>query len=238
VFQVLERQVGMLVQLVNDLLEVSRVTTGKVRLKVSDCDVTALVQRAVDTTRPGAEARGHHLSLSMPESAVWVHADAMRVEQVLVNLLTNAIKYTPEGGNIWLTVEQDLGDAVVRVKDSGMGIEPNLRPYLFDLFSQGVGTLDRSDSGLGIGLALAKSLIEMHGGTVTAISEGPGKGSEFVVRLPALVSASPGAESRAVAIETPLTHYGTTPLRVLLVDDSVDMISVFALLLRSSGHEA
>jgi two-component system, chemotaxis family, CheB/CheR fusion protein len=237
VFQVLERQVGMLTQLVNELLEVSRVTTGKVHLKLAACDMNALAQQAVNTIRPGAVGRGQVLEGSMPDSPVLVHADAMRMEQVFLNLLNNAVKYTPSGGQIWLTVAQERQDAVIRVKDSGMGIEAELLPHLFDLFTQGARTLDRSDSGLGIGLALAKSVVEMHGGTVTATSEGPGKGCEFVVRLPVLVSSPPEPAAGAPAAANPTTRDGIKPLHILLVDDSVDTTKIFAMVLRELGHE-
>jgi PAS domain S-box-containing protein len=184
---ILDRQVNTLTRLVDDLLDVSRVTMGRIQLQQADIDLNALVQGVADSFHSQMAERRHEFSVSLAGSALWVHADSTRLEQVVVNLLSNAVKYTPDGGQIWLTLQQDGNEAMLRVRDTGVGIAPDLRPHLFELFSQGDQELDRTKSGLGIGLALVKSLVEMHGGTVTAASDGHGKGSEFVMRLPLIL---------------------------------------------------
>ena len=190
---IIERQVGQMTALVNDLLEVSRITTGRIQLHQDRIVLQGVVERAVESARPLIEQRRHTLSLSLPRAPIWIHADAARIEQVVVNLLNNAAKYTNEGGRIWLTVQQEGQEAVIRVRDTGIGIAPELLPRIFDLFTQADRTLDRSEGGLGIGLALVERLVVMHGGKVEANST-PGQGSEFVVRLP-LVAAPTAASS-------------------------------------------
>src|SRR5262249_42402640 len=143
-----------------------------------------LVAQAVESVRPLIEARKHELSVSLPAEAVWLDADPIRLEQVLANLLNNAAKYTEPGGRIWLSAEQEGQQAIVRVKDSGIGVRSDMLPRIFDLFVQSDRALDRAQGGLGIGLTLVRKLVEMHGGTVAGFSDGVGKGSEFVVRLP------------------------------------------------------
>jgi CheY-like chemotaxis protein/anti-sigma regulatory factor (Ser/Thr protein kinase) len=190
------------------------------------------VENAVETVRPLIEQRRHELKVSMPPDPIWLNADILRLEQVLVNLLTNAAKYTDEEGHIRVTVTQEGEECIVRVRDSGVGIPQDLLPHIFDLFTQAERSLDRSQGGLGIGLALVNRLTHLHGGTVEVTSE-VGRGSEFAVRLPVLPpeilqSALPAAQ------KVPLTP---RVLRVLVVDDNVDTVLSFSMLLRAAGHE-
>ena len=229
---IIERQMGQLQHLVDDLLEVSRITTGRVRLRREPVAVSGIVEVAVETVRPLIAQRRHELTVSLPPEPIWLHADAARLEQVVVNLLTNAAKYTEEGGHVWLTVQQDGDECVLRVRDTGAGITPELLPCIFDLFTQAERSLDRSQSGLGIGLALVQRLTDLHGGTVEAFSA-LGQGSEFVVRLPVLPTDTPQPPSPVTATGQPTTR----PLRVLVVDDNVDTVLSFSMLLKASGHD-
>ena len=227
--QIIERQVSQLKHLIDDLLEVSRITTGKVRLRAAPIAVSSLVERAVEAVGPLVEWRRHVLEVQMPPTPIWLDADEARLEQVLVNLLTNAAKYTDDGGRIWLTVESDREQVVLRVRDSGVGIAPDLLPRIFDLFTQAERSLDRAQGGLGIGLCLARQLVELHGGTIEATST-VGRGSEFVVRLPVGRTLHP-APAASEPVESP------PPCRVLVVDDSVDAAQCLAMLLTASGHD-
>jgi signal transduction histidine kinase len=181
---ILSRQAAQLTRLVNDLLEVSRITTGRVQLRREWVPLADVVDGAVQSVRSLVDQHAHQLRVAMPPQPVWVHGDAARLEQVLVNLLNNAAKYTLPGGRIDLSVAVEAGNAVVGVRDTGMGIEPALLPRVFELFTQAEKSLHRSHGGLGVGLSLVRNLVEMHGGSVDARSE-PGRGSEFIVRLPA-----------------------------------------------------
>jgi signal transduction histidine kinase len=176
-----------LVRLVDDLLDVSRITRGKIILRREIVEVDRVVAAALECSQPLIAARRHTLEVSMPGAGAQVLGDVTRLAQVLMNLLNNAAKYTDEGGRIWLSVEREAAEVVVRVKDNGSGIPKEMLPEIFDLFVQVGRTLDRSQGGLGLGLTLVRRLVEMHGGTVAAHSEGIGRGSEFVVRLPAVV---------------------------------------------------
>jgi CheY-like chemotaxis protein len=229
----LERQVATITRLVDDLLDVSRVTTGRIQLQQTDVDLNTLVLGAADSFRPQMAERQQEFSVSLSGTPLWVHGDPTRLEQVVVNLLSNAAKYTPEGGQVWLSVVEEGDEAVIQVKDSGMGIDPGLLPWIFELFSQGERGLDRRQGGLGIGLPLVKSLVEMHGGMVRAQSEGPGRGSEFMVRLPAVPSPVP----QDVAPPEDSTEPAARSLRVLLVDDVADTRIVFGRLLEILGHQ-
>ncbi len=229
---IIERQLGKLQHLVDDLLEVSRITSGRVQLRLEWVSVSGVAEGAVETIRPLMEQRRQELSVSLPIEPIWLHADASRLEQVVVNLLTNATKFTDEGGHIWLTVQKERDECVIRVRDSGVGIAPTLLPHVFDLFTQAERSLDRSQGGLGIGLALVQSLTALHGGTVDACSK-PGDGSEFIVRLPLLPENSP--QSADIAIKA---DQASRELRVLVVDDNEDTVLGFAMLLKANGHEA
>jgi CheY-like chemotaxis protein len=231
---IIERQMGQLQHLVDDLLEVTRITTGRLQLRRERVAVSDIVTGAVETVRPLFEQRRHELTVSVSPEPMWLSADVARLEQVLANLLTNAAKFTDEGGRVSLTVKAEGNQCVLRVRDSGVGISAELLPHVFDLFIQGERSLDRSQGGLGIGLALVKRLTELHGGTVHASSV-PGKGSEFTVRLP-VVSADtspPPSPSPSPATAPPATR----PLRVLVVDDSADTVLSFSMLLKASGHD-
>jgi len=180
---IIERQVGQMTRLIDDLMEVSRITSGRIHLQRERLDLRRIVERARESVDPLVVEHQHVLTLRLPPDPVWLNADATRLEQVLVNLLNNAAKYSDDHSHIWLGLEQEGAEAVLRVHDSGIGIAPHVLPRIFDLFTQAERTLDRSQGGLGIGLALVKELVTMHGGTVEAISA-LGQGSEFVVRLP------------------------------------------------------
>jgi PAS domain S-box-containing protein len=229
---IIERQMRHLQHLVDELLEVSRITTGRIQLRREPAAVRDIVDVAVETVRPLIDQRRHELTVSLPPEPIWLHADAARLEQVVVNLLTNAAKYTELGGHVWLTVQLEGDECVLRVRDTGVGITPALLPCIFDLFTQAERSLDRSQGGLGIGLALVQRLTELHGGTVEAHSA-LGQGSEFVVRLPVLSTHTPQAPSPVADTDQPTTR----PLRVLVVDDNVDTVLSFSMLLRVSGHE-
>src|ERR1700675_4076477 len=164
-------------------MEVSRITTGRVQLRHDRVVVSGIVERAVETARPLMNQRRHELTVSVPTQPIWLNADPARLEQVVVNLLTNAAKYTDQGGHIWLPLQQEGEEALLRVRHTGVGIAPEVLPLIFDLFTQAERSLDRSQGGLGIGLALVQRLVELHGGTVEA-SSALGQGSEFVVHLP------------------------------------------------------
>jgi signal transduction histidine kinase len=180
----LERQVGQMVRLIDDLLDVSRITTGKLRVQPEPTTLGAVLEAAVEISRPALDKAGVRFTVTVPPEPVPLHGDRVRLAQVFSNLLNNAAKYTPEGGSVALTAERVGGDAVVRVRDSGVGIPPDVLPRVFDLFTQVDRTLNRSQGGLGIGLALVHRLVQLHHGSVTARSNGPGKGAEFTVRLP------------------------------------------------------
>lgn len=229
--RIIERQLAKLQRLVDDLLEVSRITSGRVQLRKEWVAISGIIQGAVETVRPLIQQRRHELTISMPVVPIWLSADAARLEQVMINLLTNAAKYTEEGGEIWLTVIKDRNECVIRVRDSGVGISPALLPHVFDLFTQAERSLDRSQGGLGIGLALVQRLTELHDGTVEAQSE-LGKGSEFIVRLP----LQPEDSRRGASVEI-AAEQASRALRVLVVDDNVDTVLGFSLLLKAQGHD-
>ena len=228
---IIERQMGHLTRLVDDLLEVTRLATGKVQLRRERVAWSDIVDRAVETARPLLEEHGHELTLSVPPEPIWLLGDAARLEQVVVNLLTNAAKYSDDDRDIWLSVEPEGDWSVLRVRDCGVGIAPELLPHIFDLFTQGERSLDRSQGGLGVGLSLVQRLVELHGGTVVATSV-LGESSEFVVRLP----IEPASNMPAPALAAKAAHASGKVYRVLVVDDDEDTAEGMAMLLRASGH--
>jgi PAS domain S-box-containing protein len=230
----MERQMANLVRLVDDLLDVSRINRGKVTLRKEPLDLRVVVDRAVETVRPLIDARHHALEVELPPDAVPVNGDSVRLTQVVVNLLHNAAKYTEDGGRLRITTGREDGQAVLALCDSGMGILPEMLPTIFELFTQGQRAQDRAQGGLGIGLTVVKSLVELHGGTVMASSDGPGCGSLFTVRLPVAEGMIPAADSPPAS--TPAAAPRT--LRVLVVDDSVDTARLTCLLLKLWGHDA
>ncbi len=183
-----ERQVQHMARLIDDLLDVTRLTHGKVRLRLERIDLAALAERAADSVRPLMQERGHGFTVVAHRRPIWLEADPVRLDQVIVNLLNNAAEFTDPGGHIELAVDREGPDAVIRVRDDGTGIDPDLLPRVFDLFAQADTSLDRCGGGLGIGLTLVKRLVTLHGGTIQVHSEGPRRGSEFTVRLPAPTS--------------------------------------------------
>ncbi|HEV7667918.1 MAG TPA: ATP-binding protein [Thermoanaerobaculia bacterium] len=229
---IIERQLGQLTHLVDDLLEVSRITTGRIRLHRERLLLNGIVENGIETVRALIDQRRHTLDVSLSLNPIWLYADASRLEQVVVNLLTNAAKYTADGGQISVCVEQEGNEAVLRVRDTGVGIAPELLPRIFDLFTQAERSLDRSQGGLGIGLSLVKQLVEaLHGGRVDVVSV-LGQGSEFVVRLPIVSSLVLAEIPRAEKTEP-----SSPSLRILVVDDNADTAQSFGMLLKSSGHE-
>ncbi|HEX6903217.1 MAG TPA: ATP-binding protein [Thermoanaerobaculia bacterium] len=229
---IIERQVQRLARMIDDLLDVNRISTGKIELRREAVTLRGLVAHAAETARPLFEARRQDFSVCLPEEEIWLNADAARLEQVLSNLLHNAAKFTGDGGAISLTAERPDDYIVVRVTDNGTGIPPDLLPHIFDLFKQGSRSLDRPQGGLGIGLTLSRQLVEMHGGSIEAHSSGTGQGSEFMIRLPVIPrAAEPDARPEA-PVPSP-----ARPLRILVVDDNEDTAEMMSLLLELEGHD-
>jgi PAS domain S-box-containing protein len=228
---VIDRQSIHLARLVDDLLDVSRIAQGKFKIQKEILEVAMVVAAAVEIARPLVAERRHELTVLPPGRSIHLEGDPTRLAQMLGNLLINAAKYTPERGRIWLSAGQEGDEVVFRVRDRGLGIPAEMQTRIFDLFTQVERGSDRAQGGLGIGLALVKSLAQMHGGTVKAFSEGPGQGSEFVVRLPARQAVSPPGEAQQ-SQEAP-----GSPRRILVVDDNRDTAESLALLLRGAGHQ-
>jgi signal transduction histidine kinase len=234
---VIERQTGHLVRLVDALLDVSRMVRGQITLQRTPVKLADIVQTAIETSRPLIRRRKHHFAVEIPEQTVMVEGDLTRLAQVISNLLNNAAKYTDDGGHIRLDATLEGATVAIRVRDTGLGVAPNLLPHVFDLFTQADRSLDRAEGGLGIGLTLVKRLVEMHGGQVEAHSEGLGRGAEFVVRLPVLATEAGHAAERAPrAVEAGPGMEGRS-LRILIVDDNVDAADSIAMLLSMEGHQ-
>jgi signal transduction histidine kinase/CheY-like chemotaxis protein len=231
--EVMQRQLRHLVRLVDDLLDVSRITRGKIELRKQVVDLRSVVAGALETIQPLVDDKKHELAVSLPDEPIKLFVDPIRLAQVIGNLLTNAAKYTPPGGCIWLSGQREREQAVIRVRDTGIGVAPDMLSHIFDLFAQAEG--NGAQGGLGIGLTLVKSLVELSGGAVEAHSAGLGKGSELVVRLP-LASADQLAQEvdePAVAI----SDAGPRSRRAFVVDDNADAAATLAELLRIEGHE-
>jgi two-component system CheB/CheR fusion protein len=232
--EVIERQVQQMTRLIDDLMDVSRITRNKIELRKEIVELGAILQSAVETSRPLIDASAHTITVSLPPQPIYLNADATRMAQVFSNLLNNAAKYSEDSGRIELSAECDRDEAVVSVRDHGIGIPREMLPHIFDLFTQADRSLERAHGGLGIGLTLVKRLVEMHGGTVTAQSGGAGQGSTFMVRLPIAVS---------LPAETAPTMLADTPMdvprahRILIVDDNDDAATSLSVMLRILGYE-
>jgi CheY-like chemotaxis protein len=230
---IIDRQARHMTRLVDDLLEASRITRGKVDLRLEPVALATVVNDALDAVRPLAERAGHELAVDLPPGTVALRADPTRLTQVILNLLNNAVKYTPARGHIRLVARVVGDELAITVIDDGIGIPPDRLPHLFQMFSQLSTALDRTQGGLGIGLALVRGLVELHGGTVEARSEGVGKGSKFIVRMPVVMSHHQAAPRPAA--NEPVAHVA---LRVLVVDDNRDATDSLINLLELMGHEA
>ena len=230
----MERQLKQLVRLVDDLMDVSRITRGKLELRKERVPLSAIVNSAVETSRPVIDEMGHELTVGLPSQPIIVEADFTRLAQVFLNLLNNAAKYSDRGGRITLTAECQASDIVISVRDAGIGIDADHLPHIFDLFAQVDRSLEKSRGGLGIGLTLVRRLVEMHGGNIVARSEGVGKGSEFVVRLPAVVESAPARSPDGR--DDPSASKSS--LRILVVDDNKDSADSLAMMLRVMGNDA
>ncbi|MET0963516.1 MAG: ATP-binding protein [Noviherbaspirillum sp.] len=230
--EVMERQLRQMVRLVDDLLDVSRITTGKLMVRRTPVQLQQVIRSAVELAEPFIKGRGHVLEVALPEAPVWLEADATRLSQVFSNLLNNAAKYTNSGGAIRLAAEVSGDSVVVRVTDNGIGLSPAMLTRVFDMFTQVDYSLERSNAGLGVGLTLARRLVELHEGRLEAFSDGPDQGSTFMVTLPLAAVAAPQDSSPDEAETAPGRRF-----RILLADDNVDFSSSLATLLRSLGHE-
>ena len=228
---VIDRQVGQLVRLVDDLLDVSRITSGKMMLRREPHELARLMTTAVESILPLATAANHTLKVEAGESPIHVEGDGARLIQVFANALNNAVKFTPRGGQIWFTAERHADEAVVRIRDTGLGIAPDVLPRVFDMFQQAEPILERSAGGLGIGLTLARRLVEMHEGRIEIRSPGPGQGTEVEIRLPATATA----DAPAVKVDKPRVSRARS-LRVLIVEDNLDAAAMLDLAVSHLGH--
>jgi signal transduction histidine kinase/DNA-binding response OmpR family regulator len=228
----MERQLGQMVHLIDDLLDLSRISHGKIDLRVERIELAKAVQQAIDTSRPSIAQADHELLIKFPPGPIYVDADLTRLVQVFSNLLNNAAKFTDPGGRIRLVMHQAGTEAVISVQDSGIGIPKEMLPHIFEMFTQVEGNLERSKGGLGIGLSIVKRLVEMHGGSIEASSNGLGRGSEFIVRLPLALSFAGDYPT-----DQPDSIYPNTLHRILVVDDNVDAAESLAMLLMAMGNE-
>jgi signal transduction histidine kinase/DNA-binding response OmpR family regulator len=229
--EVIERQVTHLAGLVDDLLDVSRITQGKITLHREAVELGKVVEHSLEIVRPLFDSKRHVLSVHVPETPVWVFGDFSRLSQIFSNVLHNAAKYTTDGGNIELNVVVDRGSVAVRVRDNGIGIEAQFLPHVFEVFTQGYRGLDRSQGGLGVGLAVVRRLVELHQGEVNVTSDGPGQGTEVSVQLPCISEVVPHAGTQAA----PAVRQGGK--RILVVDDNADAAESMAVLMGIEGHE-
>jgi signal transduction histidine kinase/CheY-like chemotaxis protein len=231
---VIDRQVRQMARLLDDLLDVSRMTTGKLAVHTAHIELRDVLHAALEVSRPLLKSCGVQFTIKLPAEPVELDGDQTRLAQVVANLLNNAAKHTPRDGHVWLSAERQGSDAVVTVRDSGVGIAATLLPRIFEMFTHLDLSLDRAQGGLGIGLCLSRRLVELHGGTLTAHSDGPGQGSTFVVRLPVMMSQAPPRPS-AKTNDLPVPKPDS--LRILVVDDNRDTAVSLAMLLRLQGHE-
>jgi CheY-like chemotaxis protein len=227
---IMERQLRQMVRLVDDLLDVSRINTGKFTIKSGRVELKAVVNDALEVVRPYIDLHGHELQIDLPDRPVFLNGDATRLAQILSNLLNNAAKYTNRGGRVSLHASVEERTLTLVVADTGIGIAPEMLNTVFEMFVQVDSTLERSTAGLGVGLSLARKLVELHGGTIEARSAGLGHGSQFVVRLPIVV------EPELPAKPTPADFIGGETYRILLADDNVDFVNSIGALLTAMGH--
>jgi signal transduction histidine kinase len=232
---VIERQTRQMTRLIDDLLDIARITSNKMELRREQIELSAVLDAAVETSRPLIEQRGHKLMVKAPSAPIHIDGDVVRLAQVISNLLNNAAKYTERGGRIWLTAARKGNEALIKVRDTGMGISAEILPQIFEMFTQAERTINGSAGGLGIGLTLVKRLVEMHGGTITAQSDGRGKGSEFIVRVPLTSSELAQPEIRARQKERKSKK--GRPIRILVVDDNQDSADSLGLLMKLMGNE-
>jgi PAS domain S-box-containing protein len=233
--EVIDRQTRQMTRLIDDLLDIARITSNKMELRREQIELSAVLDVAVETSRPLIEQRGHKLIVKVPSVPMHIDGDMVRLAQVISNLLNNAAKYTERDGCIWLAAARTGNEAVIKVRDTGMGISAETLPQIFEMFTQAERTINGSAGGLGIGLTLVKRLVEMHGGTITARSEGRGKGSEFIVRVPLALSqpARPEIRARQKKRKTEKRR----PIRILVVDDNQDSADSLGLLMKLLGNE-